>query len=118
MYINERHKVIEYVYFFKQKTAYEMRISDWRSDVCATDLPVEKGPGDRHHHDHDDGEEQPAIDHMVEARRRIDGGHFRDEDGGEGPHAVRQYGQGERADHEGDPQIGRASCRESGCQYV
>src|SRR3546814_6859166 len=24
--------------FFKQKTAYEMRISDWSSDVCATDL--------------------------------------------------------------------------------
>src|SRR3546814_7510786 len=26
--------------FFKQKTAYEMRISDWRSDVCSSDLPV------------------------------------------------------------------------------
>src|SRR3546814_7556039 len=26
------------VYCFKQKTAYEMRISDWRSDVCSTDL--------------------------------------------------------------------------------
>src|SRR3546814_3212000 len=25
--------------FFKQKTAYEMRISDWSSDVCASDLP-------------------------------------------------------------------------------
>src|SRR3546814_5156219 len=24
--------------FFKQKTAYEMRISDWRSDVCSSDL--------------------------------------------------------------------------------
>src|SRR3546814_10467054 len=24
--------------FFKQKTAYEMRISDWSSDVCASDL--------------------------------------------------------------------------------
>src|SRR3546814_5808987 len=27
-------------FFFKQKTAYEMRISDWSSDVCSSDLPV------------------------------------------------------------------------------
>src|SRR3546814_2966946 len=31
-----------FVVFFKQKTAYEMRISDWSSDVCSSDL------GDRH----------------------------------------------------------------------
>src|SRR3546814_6806699 len=30
-------------FFFKQKTAYEMRISDWSSDVCSSDLE----PGDR-----------------------------------------------------------------------
>src|SRR3546814_752764 len=29
-----------FVFFFKQKTAYEMRISDWSSDVCSSDLPV------------------------------------------------------------------------------
>src|SRR3546814_5443978 len=29
------------VFFFKQKTAYEMRISDWSSDVCSSDLPAE-----------------------------------------------------------------------------
>src|SRR3546814_3208988 len=28
------------VFFFKQKTAYEMRISDWSSDVCSSDLMV------------------------------------------------------------------------------
>src|SRR3546814_1031362 len=28
------------VFFFKQKTAYEMRISDWSSDVCSSDLIV------------------------------------------------------------------------------
>src|SRR3546814_686574 len=28
------------VFFFKQKTAYEMRISDWSSDVCSSDLQV------------------------------------------------------------------------------
>src|SRR3546814_1129701 len=29
--------------FFKQKTAYEMRISDWSSDVCSSDLPAAGG---------------------------------------------------------------------------
>src|SRR3546814_6999418 len=29
---------IDCVFFFKQKTAYEMRISDWSSDVCSSDL--------------------------------------------------------------------------------
>src|SRR3546814_8826193 len=28
-----------FFFFFKQKTAYEMRISDWSSDVCSSDLP-------------------------------------------------------------------------------
>src|SRR3546814_1259932 len=28
------------LFFFKQKTAYEMRISDWSSDVCSSDLGV------------------------------------------------------------------------------
>src|SRR3546814_7044648 len=27
-------------FFFKQKTAYEMRISDWSSDVCSSDLSL------------------------------------------------------------------------------
>src|SRR3546814_9954976 len=27
-------------FFFKQKTAYEMRISDWSSDVCSSDLQI------------------------------------------------------------------------------
>src|SRR3546814_9585104 len=34
------------VFFFKQKTAYEMRISDWSSDVCSSDLHPLYG---RHH---------------------------------------------------------------------
>src|SRR3546814_17090751 len=34
-----------FVFFFKQKTAYEMRISDWSSDVCSSDLGLaEEGP--------------------------------------------------------------------------
>src|SRR3546814_960340 len=31
-------------FFFKQKTAYEMRISDWSSDVCSSDLAPERRP--------------------------------------------------------------------------
>src|SRR3546814_7335491 len=31
--------VVYVFFFFKQKTAYEMRISDWSSDVCSSDLP-------------------------------------------------------------------------------
>src|SRR3546814_4286622 len=35
-----------FVFFFKQKTAYEMRISDWSSDVCSSDL---RGPARADH---------------------------------------------------------------------
>src|SRR3546814_140404 len=34
------------VFFFKQKTAYEMRISDWSSDVCSSDLMQNKAVRD------------------------------------------------------------------------
>src|SRR3546814_8733928 len=33
-----RIRSVLFVFFFKQKTAYEMRISDWSSDVCSSDL--------------------------------------------------------------------------------
>src|SRR3546814_9537119 len=32
--------LVVFVFFFKQKTAYEMRISDWSSDVCSSDLAL------------------------------------------------------------------------------
>src|SRR3546814_4027806 len=35
---------INVFFFFKQKTAYEMRISDWSSDVCSSDLLQHLGP--------------------------------------------------------------------------
>src|SRR3546814_1867148 len=69
-------------FFFKQKTAYEMRISDWSSDVCSSDLPrrgvarllVGDAPGDEARHvvrqEVDDGaigEERQA--HRSEERR-------------------------------------------------
>src|SRR3546814_6924660 len=55
-----------FFFFFKQKTAYEMRISDWSSDVCSSDLriprpqllahaavvPTEHRPADRERLEH------------------------------------------------------------------
>src|SRR3546814_2695543 len=37
-------------FFFKQKTAYEMRISDWSSDVCSSDLRFGRRPEERIRH--------------------------------------------------------------------
>src|SRR3546814_1284001 len=39
-----------YFFFLKQKTAYEMRISDWSSDVCSSDLADHAGVVDRRIH--------------------------------------------------------------------
>src|SRR3546814_8289026 len=41
------HGMVFYFLFFKQKTAYEMRISDWSSDVCSSDLPAAPRAGCR-----------------------------------------------------------------------
>src|SRR3546814_5558089 len=35
-----------FFFFFKQKTAYEMRISDWSSDVCSSDLAMRQAGAD------------------------------------------------------------------------
>src|SRR3546814_15452850 len=40
-------------FFFKQKTAYEMRISDWSSDVCSSDLQVVLSHDDGQHAAHE-----------------------------------------------------------------
>src|SRR3546814_7505171 len=48
---------VSFFFFFKQKTAYEMRISDWSSDVCSSDL--QPGAGAR---------AQPAVEAVVDQR--------------------------------------------------
>src|SRR3546814_3266156 len=53
-------------FFFKQKTAYEMRISDWSSDVCSSDL-VDKLQG----RDELVREESPAPALVGEAGERV-----------------------------------------------
>src|SRR3546814_2783432 len=80
------------VFFFKQKTAYEVRISDWSSDVCSSDLPGSK---------RDQGRRR-AEDGAVARRTR---GRGRD---------VPEARSARRSARE----IGRASCRERVCQYV
>src|SRR3546814_6794471 len=45
MFGSRYRNVASCVFFCKQKTAYEMRISDWSSDVCSSDLrSVDPGP--------------------------------------------------------------------------
>src|SRR3546814_3178191 len=88
-----------FFFFFKQKTAYDVRISDWSSDVCSSDLHEpgkrsqfelddrdeqlnrenEEGedhdhPGDQQHHDRDEiveeGREAEHLRCLVEQRPR------------------------------------------------
>src|SRR3546814_1744215 len=98
--------------FCKQKTAYEMRISDWSSDVCSSDLGREQGPPDR--------VRRPKI-------RRL---HAIQPDSGTdlvpGSRARRVAPRQPRYHRTGTlpaarflaEQIGSASCRERVCQYV
>src|SRR3546814_10206658 len=82
-------------FFFKQKTAYEMRISDWSSDVCSSDL-------------------RPSVQ-----VRRCGGAADRQGRGGPARAGCDPGPRGrEGCDPGGTGEIGRASCRERVCQYV
>src|SRR3546814_12346945 len=69
-----------FFFFFKQKTAYEMRISDWSSDVCSSDLAIDDqflGPlrnvGVEIVHQHPQRRfGEPALCVQVGAGRRLD----------------------------------------------
>src|SRR3546814_6747110 len=80
-------------FFFKQKTAYEMRISDWSSDVCSSDL---------------------ATSGVVLVKVNSLDGHVRVFSPIRAGDGSFQWLSGTGA----DPEIGRASCRERVCQYV
>src|SRR3546814_6764566 len=54
MYFVKFRIVVFLFFFFKQKTAYEMRISDWSSDVCSSDLDT-NGDGQLSRAEHDAG---------------------------------------------------------------
>src|SRR3546814_4485027 len=87
-------------FFFKQKTAYEMRISDWSSDVCSSDLVrAITGLGLKEAKDLVEG----APQNVKEGASKADADKFKKD-----------------LEAAGAPveQIGRASCRERVCQYV
>src|SRR3546814_2795419 len=89
-------------FFFKKKTAYEMRISDWSSDVCSSDLIVDAAIIER------------AGDVPAHVRLRDDFASIAEtvfQKLGFAPHRAEILGRPRRP-------IGRASCRERGCQYV
>src|SRR3546814_3197805 len=90
-----------YFLFFKQKTAYEVRISDWSSDVCSSDLwPQALRYFERH----------GTIAETL-ARARLYGEKAKQ--------ALDIFPAGEaRAALSEAVEIGRASCRERVCQYV
>src|SRR3546814_8075336 len=119
-----------YVFFFKQKTAYEMRISDWSSDVCSSDLDVEALSAAYTSSDawarivvqQVAQHAEPAtmrclgfcvsIDHARFMARRFTK---------HGIPSVAVWGDSPRDERHAalrDLEIGRASCRERGCQYV
>src|SRR3546814_11418740 len=47
-FVCKQQLAYEWFIFDKQKTAYELRISDWSSDVCSSDLVLEAEPADVH----------------------------------------------------------------------
>src|SRR3546814_5450326 len=95
-----------YFFFFKQKTAYEMRISDWSSDVCSSDLSAELAIPRAHL-----GPELGDQRGFVGTRELRDG-----------PDAEGLQSAGDLRPHapqiDRGAEIGRASCRERVCQYV
>src|SRR3546814_1172853 len=101
-----------FFFFFKQKTAYEMRISDWSSDVCSSDLvrrePDSRGAGRQA--DQRATDPEPAA-HDDRARRaaRTPGAMLEHSRGGTGC---------AEPDRQDTHQIGRASCRERVWQDV
>src|SRR3546814_7134194 len=92
-------------FFFKQKTAYEMRISDWSSDVCSSDLLDLRGVGPTV----PCAPLLPALSNAPPVVPQEEGFHRVEQDGGAHRRPRRP------ADCR---QIGRASCRERVCQYV
>src|SRR3546814_3141572 len=92
-----------FFFFFKQKTAYEMRISDWSSDVCSSDLLVAVA----------DVAQADGAGHVLQFAVAI---------GGTGQAVERMVGDVEFHDAATQllqpREIGRASCRERVCQYV
>src|SRR3546814_11333689 len=106
--------------FFKQKTAYEMRISDWSSDVCSSDLEHSRLAAARDArfskgHCPRAPAPAPSPTHVLPAvRGQVRAGDPAGVIGDEEAHRIGDFVR--IAQPPG--QIGRASCRERVCQYV
>src|SRR3546814_8969258 len=103
------------MFFCKQKTAYEMRISDWSSDVCSSDLtrrPAHEGSRLTHRRDPRGGATSPTPHRTPEPSSQTSI---------QLPTPAQGWASqcaSVRPSPEGCSKIGRASCRESVCQYV
>src|SRR3546814_10194875 len=105
-------------FFFKQKTAYEMRISDWSSDVCSSDLPdaLSQNYANYVTPNPSAAAQQAAIIYAAD-------GLLNYTDGPYDPQAVRYLIDNRNTNVaaqkiEGVDQIGRASGRARVCKYV
>src|SRR3546814_2208622 len=99
--------MVRFFFFFKQKAAYEMRISDWSSDVCSSDLA---GPDRLSARLHRAADAAGAV-----GEPRIGAGRGRALPAGG---AASTAWRAARSEPAGGVEIGRASCRERVCQYV
>src|SRR3546814_1409590 len=62
--------VVSFLCFFKQKTAYDMRISDWSSDVCSSDLvPVRRARRPREGGGHREHARAGRAQRLIERRK-------------------------------------------------
>src|SRR3546814_3566729 len=99
-------------FFFKQKTAYEMRISDWSSDVCSSDLvakAVEANGGKVISREYTTDKANDFTSILTNIKSKApDAIFFGGLDAQSGPMRHQMV----------TLEIGRASCRERGCQYV
>src|SRR3546814_3947882 len=106
-----------FFFFFKQETAYELRISDWSSDVCSSDLAYLPIYGDSMYPRFVNGE-IIAVKEIANRDVILWGEAYLvvTDERANGMITVKLLHQHEDADK--IIQIGRASCRERVCQYV
>src|SRR3546814_8881979 len=104
-----------FVFFFKQKTAYEMRISDWSSDVCSSDL---SGSQTMTMHRPPHPGEILREDVIAPLGLSVTGAADRLAMSRVALSRVLKGQAGVRPDLAVRLEIGRASCRERVCQYV
>src|SRR3546814_5988787 len=107
---------VEFV-FVKQKTAYEMRISDWSSDVCSSDLAGELRTARQHDVERLVEDDLAAAGEGLALELRVDRDAHLATAGVDVDGAVLVVAE-EGAVRRRRLEIGRAPCRERVCKYV